>query len=90
VALPTAGPLSLAPTGAAGGGVDVGFGTLASLLSFGWVIPGLTFFGVPGLLLVIAVLVQVSGAMAWLPAIRRNLGAFGFRRRNRRAAADIG
>jgi VCBS repeat-containing protein len=89
VTLPTTGPLSLAPAGAAGGGVDVGFGTLASLLSFGWVIPGLTFFGVPGLLLVIAVLVQVSGAMAWLPAIRRNLGTFGFRRRNRRAAADI-
>lgn len=85
VTLPTTGPLGIAPTGSSPtGAVDIGFGTLASLLSFGWVIPGLTFFGVPGLLLVIAVLVQISGALAWLPAIRQNLGAFGFVRRRRR------
>jgi hypothetical protein len=34
---------------------------------------------VPGLLLAIAVGAQAFGALAWLPLIRRRLGAFGVR-----------
>jgi hypothetical protein len=51
---------------------------LGSLLT--WAVPSLVFT-VPGLLLLLAILAQIAGAAAWLPVVRRKLGAFGFRRR---------
>lgn len=52
--------LSLGPLGLLGG-IDV------------WAIPGLVI-GVPGLLVIIFVILQGAGAMAWIPAIRRLRG----------------
>jgi Bacterial Ig domain len=51
--------------------------------SFGlieWAVPSLVL-SVPGLLLVLAVLAQTSGAILWVPVARRWLGGFGLRRR---------
>jgi hypothetical protein len=51
---------------------------------FEWAVPGLVL-SVPGLLIVLlAIGVQLLGAAAWLPIVRRRIGAFGF---GRRAAA---
>lgn len=47
-----------------------------SALSFGgveWLVPGLVLT-VPGLLIVLVVLLQVAGALAWVPVARRRLG----------------
>lgn len=38
-----------------------------------WAIPGVVV-GVPGLLLILFVLLQAAGALAWIPAIRRLRG----------------
>jgi hypothetical protein len=43
-----------------------------------WAVPSFAL-AVPGLLLLLAILAQVGGAAAWLPVVRRKLGAFGFR-----------
>jgi hypothetical protein len=43
---------------------------------------------VPGLLLMLAVLAQLSVGMLWLPVVRRWLGGFGFGRRRRRDATS--
>ena len=40
---------------------------------FGWQVPGL-LLSVPGLLLVLAVALQLAGGLAWLPVVRRRLG----------------
>ena len=45
-----------------------------------WSYPAVVM-AVPGLLLVIAVLAQTAGALAWLPVVRRSLGGTGVRRR---------
>ena len=43
--------------------------------------PGLVLT-VPGLLIVLAAIAaQALGAVAWLPVVRRRIGAFGLRRR---------
>ena len=45
-------------------------------MSFGgveWLVPGLVLT-VPGLLIVLVVLLQVIGALAWVPVARRRLG----------------
>ena len=47
-----------------------------SAMSFGgveWLVPGLVLT-VPGLLIVLVVLLQVVGALAWVPVARRRLG----------------
>lgn len=47
-----------------------------SAVSFGgveWLVPGLVLT-VPGLLIVLVVLLQVAGALAWIPVARRRLG----------------
>ncbi len=44
--------------------------------SLDWAVPGLVF-SVPGLLLIAAVFVQMIGAVAWLPVVRRKMGSFG-------------
>ncbi len=55
-----------------------------SLNGFDWQIPGLVL-SVPGLLVVTAIVLQVGGGLAWLPVIRRRVGAFaGEGRRERR------
>lgn len=43
---------------------------------------------VPGLLLMLAVLAQLSTGVLWLPVVRRWLGAFGIGRRRRRDEDD--
>jgi hypothetical protein len=48
---------------------------------FEWAVPGLVLT-VPGLLIVlVAIGVQLAGAAAWLPLVRRRIGAFGVGRR---------
>ena len=47
--------------------------------------PGLVL-SVPGLLIVLVAMgVQLVGAAAWLPIVRRRIGVFGFGRRARRS-----
>jgi hypothetical protein len=48
---------------------------------FAWAMPA-AMLGVPGLLFMIAVAVQLFGAAAWVPAIRRLLAGVGVRRRD--------
>jgi hypothetical protein len=57
----------------------------ASFTGFGdieWVVPAFAL-AVPGLLLIIAIGAQALVGAAWLPFVRRWLGAFGMRRRQR-------
>jgi hypothetical protein len=51
---------------------------------FEWAVPGVILTG-PGLLLLILIAAQATGALAWLPVVRRKIGAFGVRRRHRAA-----
>jgi hypothetical protein len=48
-----------------------------------WAVPALTLT-VPGLLLMLAVMAQLSAGAVWLPFVRRWLGAFGTAGRRRR------
>ena len=48
-----------------------------------WVVPGLAMMA-PGLLVLLAVLLQVVGGAGWLPVVRRHVGDLGFRRRSTR------
>ena len=57
---------------------------------FAWAVPGLVL-SVPGVLLVLVViLAQAVGAVAWLPVVRRRIGAFGLRGRDARQDAEPG
>lgn len=60
---------------------DAAIGTLGGLPGglLVWAYP-VFIISVPGLLLLLAVAVQAAGAFAWLPVIRRRLGAFELRR----------
>jgi hypothetical protein len=58
---------------------DVGLVAFAGL---DWAVPALTLT-VPGLLLMLAVLAQLSTGVLWLPIVRRWLGGFGVGRRRR-------
>ena len=63
-------------------GVDIaGFGG-----AIDWAVPSLVL-SVPGLLLVLAVAAQAVGGVVWIPLVRRWLGAFGVRRRDRQRGA---
>jgi hypothetical protein len=53
-----------------------------------WSYPALVL-GVPGLLLVAAVLAQAVGALAWIPVVRRTLGGFGLRVRPARSDPPV-
>jgi hypothetical protein len=55
----------------------------AAFDGFDWAVPALTL-SVPGLLLMLAVLAQLTAGAIWLPVARRWLGAFGPDRRRRR------
>jgi hypothetical protein len=37
----------------------------------------------PGLLLIVLIVAQAMGALAWLPVVRKRIGAFGLGRRRR-------
>jgi hypothetical protein len=63
--------------------IDFGVGTLGGL---DWAVPAFAM-GVPGLLLILAVLAQLSAGVVWLPIVRRWLGGFGVGRRRRRDGA---
>ena len=74
-----------------GGGESSPFGDLGDVVLgvFGgldWTIPTLALT-VPGLLLILALLSQAVVGAAWLPFVRRWLGAFGVRRRRPREEA---
>jgi hypothetical protein len=45
-----------------------------------WSVPAVAI-GVPGLLVVVVVLLQLAGGAAWLPVVRRSLAGIGLRRR---------
>jgi hypothetical protein len=51
-------------------------------------VPGF-FLGLPGLLLILIVLAQMSTGGAFLVLSRRSLGGFGFGRRRRREADSV-
>lgn len=55
-----------------------GFSQFAALFgrAFDWAVPGV-LLSVPGMLLVLAILAQAAGALAWLPLVRRRIGGFG-------------
>ena len=62
--------------------VDAGFVGLGDL---DWAVPALAL-SVPGFLLIIAVLAQVTAGAFWLPFVRRWLGGFGVAKRRRKPA----
>jgi hypothetical protein len=57
-------------------------GVLPGFEAFDWVVPGVILTG-PGLLLIALIAAQAMGALAWLPIVRRRIGAFGLRGRRR-------
>ena len=66
-----------------GPGVDVTIdGSITGLGAIEWAVPAFVL-GVPGLLLILAVGAQALVSLAWLPMVRRWLGGFGPRRRQR-------
>jgi hypothetical protein len=76
------------PTGGSGSGtgdsgrivdMDLATGPLGGLGLLAWTVPGFAAT-VPGILLILFVLAQVLGGLAWLPVVRRRIGGFGFRR----------
>jgi hypothetical protein len=50
---------------------------------FEWLVPS-ALIAAPGLLLILTVLAQMGGALAWLPVVRRRIGGFGLRTTHRR------
>jgi hypothetical protein len=44
-----------------------------------WGVPAFVM-GVPGLLIIIVIVIQSLGGVAWLPVVRRKIGAFGITR----------
>ncbi len=73
------------PVPDAGAGVQLDAGNVA-LGGFEWAVPALVLT-VPGILIVIAVLVQALIGLAWLPLVRRSLDGD---RRRRVALAQVG
>jgi hypothetical protein len=55
---------------------------VGSFGSLDWAIPALAM-SVPGLLLILAVIAQLSAGAVWLPIVRRWLGGFGVGRRRK-------
>ena len=66
---------------------ELSLGGFAGIDLSDWAVPGLLLTG-PGLLLLVLVAAQAVGALAWLPVVRRRMGAFGLigRRRTARGA----
>jgi hypothetical protein len=56
------------------GELGLGLGTLGLMeVAIVWIVPAATIAG-PGLLLLIVVALQATGALAWVPAVRRLRG----------------
>ena len=54
--------------------IELGLGTMGLMeVAIVWIVPAASFAG-PGLLLLIVVAVQATGALAWVPAVRRLRG----------------
>jgi hypothetical protein len=88
-----AGTLTVAQSGHDGQGrvaiegLDDAVGTAFTELGLTmWTVPAAAV-GVPGLLVLVVVLVQVAGGGAWVPVTRRVLADLGVRRRRRRGRA---
>jgi hypothetical protein len=78
--MPAIGPGGGGPVGPPAVSLTSGFATPFGE-GFAWAVPGLVL-SVPGLLLVLVVIgAQAVGAFAWLPVVRRRIGAFGIRGR---------
>ena len=54
----------------------LGMVVMATLGVFAWAVPG-ALLAAPGLLLIVVILAQSMGALAWLPIVRRKIGGFG-------------
>jgi hypothetical protein len=61
---------------------DLSTGGLSGIDLSEWAVPGAILTG-PGLLLLILIAAQATGALAWLPVVRRKIGGFGPGRRRR-------
>lgn len=74
--IPLAGPAD------EGGGTTqfVDFALAAALISglgvFLWSVPGLAL-SVPGLIVILTILAQAAGGLAWLPLVKRKIGSLG-------------
>jgi hypothetical protein len=64
------------------------FGGLFGAFGDGFAFALSAAIGVPGLLFMIVVAIQVLGAAAWIPTIRRSLAGVGAGRRRRRPRRD--
>ncbi len=79
--------------GSTGGGGDdllVDAAATALLLELGienWTVPAVAL-GVPGLLLILGVALQVIGGAAWIPVARRSMAGVGVRDRSRTSAKN--
>ena len=63
-------------------GMDTALTSVFLQLGLGaWTVPAVAL-GVPGFLVVLAVLLQLAGGAAWLPIARRALAGVGLRRRD--------
>lgn len=78
--IPGAGPVNGDPVeapprvGFEAGEVELGLGTLGFMeVAIVWIVPAATIAG-PGLLLLLVVALQATGALAWVPAVRRLRG----------------
>ncbi len=82
---PTSPGWASIPLGGSGGSVSpVAIANLlGSLGVFEWLVPS-ALIAAPGLLLILTVLAQMGGALAWLPVVRRRIGGFGLRTTHRR------
>jgi hypothetical protein len=88
---PSASPVALAPlatpeltaTAFTPAGDFGGFGGLFGAFGDGFAFALSAAIGVPGLLFMLVVAVQVLGAAAWIPTIRRSLAGVGLARRRR-------
>ncbi len=63
--------------------------SLGGFGAFLWAVPSLAL-SVPGLLLVVVILAQAAGGLAWIPIARRKIGGFGLRDDRRRRTRSRG
>ncbi len=65
--------------GADGSSLAMSMNAVNAALGVTWAVPGVVV-GVPGLLLIAALLAQAAGGALWLPVVRRRIGSWGPRR----------
>lgn len=74
------GPISITVNEADPSFAGLDLDVLATLGVFAWAVPG-ALLTAPGLLLILVILAQSMGALAWLPVVRRKIGDFGLTHR---------